>query len=287
MYELGAAGMKNIDRETFSEIIELITPLVNTQQSQQQLVQLAFYDAPGLEAQIQIGMPARTFATLTLRKAIDYGTLPNGTPAPAAMLDAILQGETVGLEKSNRVRAIIAEIKGEPITPAPANGQASPVVEYVELPEATVDPAQEHIFISYSSVDRHGFVERYAKDLKDAGYKVWVDNLSPDYGGLEIGRSWQRELANAVAKAAVVNVVLTPESVQSKWVHAEVRRARQLSKPVYPVMVREIRDNTAEAALKAMNIDDLQRLNLAKIGYDASFNALLEHLKRRGIPKLA
>ncbi len=280
--------MADIDRATFTEMVKLLTPLVNTENSQNELIQNALMDAPGLQAQIAIGGPGRTFATLMLRKTMDYGTLPDGTLAVVAVLQTLIDLDMVGGKGKDEVEVLIAKINGEPVpdvTPPPSSEAPAPNSDRVDLPAQSVDIVEEHIFISFSSVERFAFVEPYIKRLSDAGYKVWVDNMGTE-NRLRAGQEWEPQLANAIAKAAAINVLLSPDSLQSKWVHAEVRRARELGKPIFPVIVREIKDDTSQAAYKQMGISRIQAINLARYGYEAAIKQLLEDLEHEGIPKL-
>jgi hypothetical protein len=72
------------------------------------------------------------------------------------------------------------------------------------------------VFISYSSKDRE-FVERLVRDLDAADVDTFYDQR------IKPGDSWAESLARAVESAEFLLVVLSPDSVSSKWVEQEVR----------------------------------------------------------------
>jgi len=88
------------------------------------------------------------------------------------------------------------------------------------------------VFISYSRKDL-AFVEGLASDLKVAGLDVWYD-----LSGLEGGARWSRAIEKAVRGSQYVLVVLSPDSVASKWVEEEFLLAGELEKKVIPLFYR-------------------------------------------------
>ncbi|MBN1452449.1 MAG: SUMF1/EgtB/PvdO family nonheme iron enzyme [Anaerolineales bacterium] len=89
------------------------------------------------------------------------------------------------------------------------------------------------IFISYSRRDL-AFVEQLAADLKATGLDVWYD-----LSGLEGGSRWSRELEKAIRESQYVLVVLSPDSVSSKWVEEEFLFASELNKKIVPLFYRQ------------------------------------------------
>lgn len=71
------------------------------------------------------------------------------------------------------------------------------------------------VFISYSRKDL-AFVERLAKDLKDAGLEVWYD-----LSGLSVGSRWGIEIQNAIRHSQYFIAVLSLNSAKSEWVERE------------------------------------------------------------------
>jgi hypothetical protein len=89
------------------------------------------------------------------------------------------------------------------------------------------------VFISYSRRDL-AFVEQLAADLKAAGLDVWYD-----LSGLEGGQRWSKEIEKAIRESQYVLVVLSPDSVASKWVEEEFLYASELGKKIIPLFYKK------------------------------------------------
>ena len=271
----------SIDRSTFREITQLISPHVGTPAQQQALVAVAFHDAPNLQSLITIGDNPAVFTSLLVRKCLDFGEIAPGEPALSAVLDWVYD-QVGSADKQARIDAIQVMLRQHT---APARlDAAAPAVERVELPAASNERTRQHIFISYSSADRHSFVENYVDRLHEAGYEVWVDNIDPDHGGIVASEDWKQSLADALNAASLLNLIVTPDSVRSKWVHAEVRRAQELGKPVLPVRVHDL-DEESKAAFAQMNINNLHHINLVRMGYKPALRRVLDDLQRLNVPR--
>ena len=88
-------------------------------------------------------------------------------------------------------------------------------------------------FFSYSREDLE-FALRLAKDLKKAGANVWMDKLD-----IRPGQHWERKVEEALGSCPRVLVILSPSSVNSANVMAEVSFALEEGKEVVPVLYRE------------------------------------------------
>ncbi len=88
-------------------------------------------------------------------------------------------------------------------------------------------------FFSYSREDLE-FALRLAKDLKNVGASVWMDKLD-----IRAGQLWERMVEAALAASPRVLVILTPSSVSSPQVMAEVAFALDEQKEVIPVVYRD------------------------------------------------
>ena len=115
--------------------------------------------------------------------------------------------------------------------------------------------SKKGIFISYSHEDRE-FVERLAKALHNAGEEVWWDQWEILGGDSLI----QKIFEEGLAQAAAFVVVLSSESVKSKWVRQEldvatVRKIEGVTK-IIPV----VRDNVEiPTALRALLRIDMRQ----------------------------
>jgi tetratricopeptide (TPR) repeat protein len=99
--------------------------------------------------------------------------------------------------------------------------------------------AQRSIFISFSHRDST-LVERLAAALRSAGAEVWYDEPS-----LMAGDAWVSVLQQAIERASIFVVVLTPSSVVSPWVQREIGLAltlqrREPDRIIVPIEVGEV-----------------------------------------------
>lgn len=87
-------------------------------------------------------------------------------------------------------------------------------------------------FISYSR-DNSAFVVRLAKDLKTAGFDVWLDQLD-----IPKGARWDDEIEAAVEKSSTFMIVLAPQSIESQNVKDELSYAIDSGKHILPVIIQ-------------------------------------------------
>ncbi|HKJ31338.1 MAG TPA: toll/interleukin-1 receptor domain-containing protein [Balneolales bacterium] len=85
---------------------------------------------------------------------------------------------------------------------------------------------ENDIFLSYKSEDS-GWVERLKRSLEDRGVFVWLDKDSIRPGDLFV-----EALEDGIITSKTVAVIVTPNSMQSKWVKEEYHRALSLSKTI-------------------------------------------------------
>lgn len=81
-----------------------------------------------------------------------------------------------------------------------------------------------HIFISHASAD-DAFVKQLREQLEAQGLKVWVDSRN-----LRGGDQLRPEIEAAIRAARHVVVVISPETINSDWVFAEIKLAEQVAK---------------------------------------------------------
>ncbi len=126
------------------------------------------------------------------------------------------------------------------------------------------------IFISHSAKD-DDFGRKLVQDLRQAfrsDEAVWYDTE----GGLYGGESWWGRIVTVLDKCDVFIIVLSPNSVNSKWVMKELDIAIVEGKRVVPILFRQC---DIRADLRAIqNISFLE-----PIPYGAAFNNLLQALK--------
>ena len=87
-------------------------------------------------------------------------------------------------------------------------------------------------FISYSRADS-SFAVRLAKDLKSAGFDVWLDQLD-----IPTGARWDDEVEIALDSCKTFMIVLSPESLQSQNVKDEIGFAIDSGKDILPLRIK-------------------------------------------------
>lgn len=92
-------------------------------------------------------------------------------------------------------------------------------------------PRTEHYFLSYSRSD-DAFAMRLARDLRERGIDIWVDQLD-----IRPSEHWDRAIERAVRDCRGIVVVLSPRSVASDNVADEISFAIDSGKSVLPVMI--------------------------------------------------
>ena len=116
------------------------------------------------------------------------------------------------------------------------------------------------VFISYSRKDLD-FIEQLASDLKETGLSVWYD-----LSGLDGGARWSREIEKAIRASQYVLVVLSPDSVASKWVEEEFLYASELDKKIVPLFYRQCSLPFGYRTLHFVNVQgDNYRQNFGEI----------------------
>ncbi len=89
---------------------------------------------------------------------------------------------------------------------------------------------EPYIFFSYSHADRE-LVEKIIVGLKQNMCRVWYDE------GLTPGESWNDDLAEHIKNAEVVVIMLTQNSIMSRYVKAEINYAISKNVKILPVFL--------------------------------------------------
>ena len=263
----------SLTQECFNKIVNLLTPHMQDEGMRQAILQPALYDTPLLN-QIVFSGNANVFTVMLIRRLDTFGRVTKDKTAIAAVLEALQR--QVGWEQQEEIGKLII------CAEAGSNLVKDDSVEVPDLPPPNNEAAQDHIFISYSSADRVSFVDRLAKDLSAVGHKIWVDNLDEKYGGIIAGKPWQQELANSLNRAKLVIFVITPDSIRSKWVKAELKRAGETDRPVIGIVARPLKTEDTQLLSKVKvgenSITDLHFLDFNKLGYDAGIQKTISDL---------
>lgn len=89
------------------------------------------------------------------------------------------------------------------------------------------------VFISYRKTNRD-LVDALAKDIAGLKHEVWFDKE------LSGGQDWWNSILNSIRRCDVMIAALTPEYFESYPCQLEYKYATDLSKPVIPVVLKDI-----------------------------------------------
>ena len=133
------------------------------------------------------------------------------------------------------------------------------------------------IFISYSRRDQE-FVTRLASDLDAQVAGVWFDQSD-----IQLGENWHDAIIEGIRECKAFILVLSPDSVESKYVREELNKALELGKTIFPVIYRPAKLTGSFEAL----VKDVQTLDLRSGSYADSFQKLVDGLIEAGAGKAA
>ena len=88
-------------------------------------------------------------------------------------------------------------------------------------------------FISYSRKDKE-FALKFARELKSAGYLVWLDQLD-----IPTGARWDDAVERALRECEIFLIILTTASISSENVKDEIGYAIDHGKRILPVLLEE------------------------------------------------
>src|SRR3990172_10926265 len=120
------------------------------------------------------------------------------------------------------------------------------------------------VFISYSRLDIE-FVEQLVADLRASGFKAWYD-----LSGLDGCTQWGSEIQKAIENSQFFALVLSPNSLKSKWVQREFLFAEKCGIKVIPLLYKP--------CSLPMWLMDLQLIDLQGRNYAAGIARLLKSL---------
>jgi len=90
---------------------------------------------------------------------------------------------------------------------------------------------QRDTFLSYSRINKD-FALQLARELKSAGFSVWIDQLD-----IPTGARWDDELEKALDECEIFMVILTPASIASDNVKDEIGYAIDTDKRILPILL--------------------------------------------------
>ena len=100
------------------------------------------------------------------------------------------------------------------------------------------------VFLSHSAKDRE-WVAEFADALTDAGVTTWFDvsKVSP-------GERWQDQLQEALRASRTLVMIVSPDSVKSPWLFAELGAAVADGKRIIPVLTGDVEPGEIPALLR-------------------------------------
>ncbi|HRQ37989.1 MAG TPA: SUMF1/EgtB/PvdO family nonheme iron enzyme [Chloroflexota bacterium] len=97
---------------------------------------------------------------------------------------------------------------------------AAPVALYVApAPVTAPERNPRQIFLSHAGQDAE-FAHQLAEDLRRHGWQVWI---APD--SIHSGEDWVNAINRGLAESGIFLLALTPDAVNSRWVHSETNVA--------------------------------------------------------------
>ncbi|MDQ2693587.1 MAG: TIR domain-containing protein, partial [Chloroflexota bacterium] len=125
---------------------------------------------------------------------------------------------------------------------------------------------QRHTFISYSRVNK-SFALKLARELKEAGFPVWLDQLD-----IPAGARWDDEIEKALRECGIFLTILTPDSISSENAKDEIGYAIDHGKRILPVLLEE-----CEIPLRLRRF---QYVDFTSMNYDQGVTAAKELLSK-------
>ncbi len=129
---------------------------------------------------------------------------------------------------------------------------------------------EPYAFLSYAHADQE-IVEKIIIGLKQNMCRVWYDE------GLIPGESWNDDLADRLKKAEALIVLLTKNSVVSRYVKTEINYALSKNIKVLPVFLEQV---DMPAGLEMM-LSDIQHLILFDMNINLQILRIVENLPNR------
>ena len=129
----------------------------------------------------------------------------------------------------------------------------------------------DQIFISYSKKNRI-YAHRIYDDLLTAGYLVWIDER------LEEGEKWRPQIDSNLKDSKRLIVCISPDAIQSKWVHHEISMACGRDLDIIPVKIEEYKPLDLP-----LGVEEIQLFNLVEEvdDYDRELTKLKNRLGTR------
>jgi hypothetical protein len=106
---------------------------------------------------------------------------------------------------------------------------------------------------------------------------VWFDQST-----IQLGQKWHDEIMDGIRECKAFILVLSPDSMESKYVQEEVNKALELGKTIFPVIYRPAPKWTGQFDVL---VKEVQTLDLRSGSYTDSFHKLVDGLIDAGAGK--
>lgn len=133
------------------------------------------------------------------------------------------------------------------------------------------------LFISYKRGT--AAVAALMEKLREAHYRLWFDRDEIHLGDTD----WQARINQGLELSAAVILNITPAACASEPVRYEVRKARELGKPIFPIILERITDY--DAAIRDLGLAEKQHIEdfTDVTRWDKQIERLLRDLEAQGL----
>lgn len=124
--------------------------------------------------------------------------------------------------------------------------------------------ANQQIFVSYSHKDDL-FVRKLTRHLKEHRFNIWVDVFN-----IRAGKSWARQIGEALDQCQIMLLILSPDSLASENVEDEWNYYLDKKKTIVPIIHRK-----CDIPYRLFK---LQHIDFADINYGSALTQLIANL---------
>lgn len=109
------------------------------------------------------------------------------------------------------------------------------------------------VFISYSSKDKKFATDLYRR-LKESGHNPWFNVVS-----IDVTKKWNPAMMQGLADTSVIVLVVSPDSIASKWVNIEWQEFFKHEKPIIQLLYREAKTPQKLKAIQGIKYEDADK----------------------------
>jgi len=129
------------------------------------------------------------------------------------------------------------------------------------------------VFISYRGVERDFALKLQAK-LLICGICAWVDAQQ-----MMAGQKWPQALETAITDCTAMIPVVSPAYLEGQYTRSELNRAKQLNRPLIPVLLRTVPTRAWPIELQGIQPADFTLWDLKREFDEDAFQRLLSSVK--------